>query len=165
MKISDCHVLKISKYDIANGPGVRVTVWVSGCSHHCEGCHNPETWKWNQGKPLDKYLIEDIVEACNKPYIAGLTISGGDPLFPKNREGVFALCSRFKEKYGKSKTIWIWTGYTLQEVEDDLILDYIDTLVDGKYIEALKDVSRPYTGSSNQRVIHFVRWGLSKENQ
>lgn len=161
--ISDCHVLRIKNYDIANGPGVRVSVWFAGCSHHCRGCHNPETWKWTQGKSLDSSLVNQILDLCEKPYISGLTLTGGDPMFIKNREGLLYLLEEFRRKFGDSKTVWMWTGYTLEELDNDLILDYIDTLIDGKYDEALKDVSLPYAGSSNQRVIHFVYQGLKKK--
>ena len=152
----DCHVIKVDNYDIGNGPGIRVTVWVAGCSHHCEGCHNPDTWKWNQGKPLTDEIVGKILEACDKPYIQGLSISGGDPFFIKNREGVAYLCKCFREKFGESKTIWLWTGYLFEDIKDLECINYLNVVVDGKFDISKKDPRLKYAGSSNQRVISIV---------
>lgn len=152
--VEDCHVIKISLHDIANGKGIRTTVWTAGCSHQCKGCHNPETWKWTQGHPLTQELIEKILKACKEPYIAGLTLTGGDPLFTKNRAGITELCRTFKSVY-PDKTIWLWTGYLYEEVKSLEVMQYIDVLIDGKYVEELKDISLPYCGSGNQRVIYL----------
>lgn len=157
--IEDCHILKVKTRDIANGPGIRVSVWVAGCSHNCKGCHNPETHKWNQGKSLTQELINEILDACDKPWIQGLTLTGGDPLFPKNRDGIYQIVSQFRERFGTDKSIWLWTGYQYEEIRTLSILWFINVLVDGKYIEELKDVSLPYAGSKNQRVIC-----INKEN-
>lgn len=154
--ISDCHILKVESFDIGNGPGIRVTVWVAGCNHHCDGCHNPQTWKWvNNGKPLTQALIEKILNICDKEYIQGLTLSGGDPLFIKNRDGVLELCKQFKLRFGSAKSIWLWTGYKYEEVKDLPVMEYIDTLIDGKFIKELKDPSLIYAGSKNQKIIHI----------
>ena len=152
--IKDCHVIKVSLHDIANGPGIRTTVWVAGCSHQCVGCHNPKTWKWKQGTPLTQTVIEKILKACKESYIAGLTLTGGDPLFIKNRAGVTELCKAFKAQY-PNKSIWLWTGYLFEEVQDLEVMQYVDVVVDGKYIETQKDIVNPYRGSSNQRIIYL----------
>lgn len=155
MAVSDCHILQVKKNDIANGPGIRVSVWVAGCSHRCEGCHNPETWKWTQGKSLTSERIEKILFLCDKPYIHGLTLTGGDPLFIKNRDGMTELCKKFREKFKNTKTIWLWTGYLFKDVRELEIFSYIDTVVEGKFIKELKDISLVYCGSSNQKVINL----------
>ena len=144
-------VLKVYANDIGNGPGVRVSVWCSGCKHKCPGCHNPETWDPDQGKDLI-CCWDKILDACDKPEIAGLTITGGDPFLPFiNEIGTYELSKRFKNRF-PDKTVWVWTGY-LYEKLPKMLLKYIDVLVDGKYIQKLKDVTLPYSGSSNQRVI------------
>lgn len=150
---SICNVLKVRTRDIGNGPGIRVSVWVAGCSHHCDGCHNPETWKWKQGTPLTEELIQKILKACEAEYIAGLTLTGGDPMFLKNREGMTSLCKAFREKFKDTKSIWMWTGYLYEEIKDLDIFNYLNVIIDGKYEKSLKDVSLPYSGSKNQRVI------------
>lgn len=146
----------ITKDDMKNGDGLRVVLWVSGCSHHCKGCQNPITWNENDGLEFgikDKY---EIYQELEKDYIAGLTFSGGDPLFPANREAVFNLCQDIKEEF-VGKSIWIYTGYSweevLQEREMRLIMDYTDVLVDGKFVKELQDNNYPWAGSTNQRVI------------
>lgn len=151
----NCHILKVKTRDIGNGPGIRVSVWVAGCSHQCKGCHNPDTWKWNQGTSLTQNAIDLILQNCKPKHIRGLTLTGGDPLFPKNREGITELCKQFKEMFGNTKSIWLWTGYNYEDIKDLNIIKYLDTIVDGKYMEEYKDVSLPYAGSSNQRIINL----------
>lgn len=153
--MNNCHVLQVKLNDVANGPGIRTSVWVAGCSHHCDGCQNPETWKWHQGVSLSDALIQKIISSCEPEYIAGLTLTGGDPLFIKNREGMTELCKRFRAKFGNIKSIWLWTGYTYNEIQNLEILSYLDVIVDGKYDKNLKDVSLTYAGSKNQRVINI----------
>lgn len=153
--MNNCHILKVRTRDVGNGPGIRVSVWVSGCSHRCKGCHNQNTWKWKQGKVLTQELIEKILKSCGPEHIRGLTLTGGDPLFPKNREGITELCKQFKEMFGNTKSIWLWTGYNYEDIKDLNIIKYLDTIVDGKYMEEYKDVSLPYSGSSNQRIINL----------
>ena len=114
----NCHILKVKTRDIGNGPGIRVSVWVAGCSHQCKGCHNPETWKWNQGTPLTQNAIDLILQNCSPKHIRGLTLTGGDPLFPKNREGVTELCKQFRNKFGNNKSIWLWTGYNYEDIKE-----------------------------------------------
>ena len=153
--MKNCHILKVRTRDVGNGPGIRVSVWVSGCSHRCKGCHNQNTWKWKQGKVLTQELIEKILKSCEPEHIRGLTLTGGDPLFPKNREGITELCKQFKEMFGNTKSIWLWTGYNYEDIKELNIIKYLDTIVDGKYKEEYKDVSLPYSGSSNQRIINL----------
>lgn len=155
MGCNDCHVITVKTTDIANGPGIRVSVWVAGCSHQCKGCHNPQTWKWTQGKELSQARIQKILDACDKPQIQGLTLTGGDPLFIKNREGVTELCRAFRERFGHTKDIWMWSGYLYKEVEGLEVFNFVDVLVEGKFMEELKDISLPYAGSSNQKVIQI----------
>lgn len=143
---------KINKTDIANGPGVRVSLFVSGCRNRCKGCFNPETWSFDYGEPFTMRTIEEILEALSPNYIAGLSILGGDPFESENILGVLELCYEAKRLY-PDKTIWIYTGYLYEDFKDLPIMEYIDVLVDGPFIEALKDISLKFKGSSNQRII------------
>lgn len=146
----------ITKDDMRNGDGLRVVLWVSGCNHHCKGCQNPITWDENDGLEFGVKDKQEIYRELEKDYIAGLTFSGGDPLFPTNRETVFQLCREIKNEF-VGKTIWIYTGYlweqVLQERDTRLILNYTDVLVDGEFVEELKNNNYPWAGSTNQRVI------------
>ena len=155
---------KIIPCDIANGPGVRVTLFCTGCDHHCPGCQNPTTWDPNGGQPFTDETLDKIVDLLQPDYIQGLTLTGGDPLLPKNRETVEKICMRIYKEFrhkGIKKDIWMWTGYTFEELdkqsETDLvlmhILSFVNILVDGPFIEAEKDISLPYMGSKNQRVL------------
>lgn len=143
---------KINKTDIANGPGVRVSLFVSGCRNRCKGCFNPETWSFDYGESFTMRTIEEILEALSPNYIAGLSILGGDPFESENILGVLELCYEAKRLY-PDKTIWIYTGYLYEDFKDLPIMEYIDVLVDGPFIEALKDISLKFKGSSNQRII------------
>lgn len=152
----------IKNCDIANGPGVRVTLFVSGCTHHCEGCFNEETWDFQYGEPFTEDTAERILEMLGPDYIEGLTLLGGEPLEPGNREALLPLLRAVKEKYPK-KNIWCYSGYLY---EKDILerfcvqwepmrefLSYLDVLVDGEFILARKDISLQFRGSSNQRII------------
>lgn len=152
----------IKKCDIADGPGVRVTLFVSGCTHHCEGCFNEETWDFQYGEPFTEDTAERILEMLGPDYIEGLTLLGGEPLEPGNREALLPLLRAVKEKYPK-KNIWCYSGYLY---EKDILerfcvrwepmrefLSYLDVLVDGEFILARKDISLQFRGSSNQRII------------
>lgn len=153
---------KIEKTSIVNGTGIRVVLWVSGCSLHCKGCHNPETWHFNSGKPFNLESKNELFEALNKPYIKGITFSGGNPL--DNFAEVFALCKDIKEKF-PTKDIWLYSGYTYEEIKPKvmgMILEYVDVLVDGKYIEEERDITLKWRGSRNQRVIDVQK--TLKEN-
>jgi len=142
---------KITYPDVNNGLGCRVTLWVSGCIHHCKGCQNKETWSFESGREFTDDDKREIFKVLSLPYIKGITFSGGDPLC--SYDDMLSLAKEIKEKFPK-KDIWLYTGYTFEYVNENLkeILNYIDILVDGKFIEELKDVSLPFRGSSNQRI-------------
>ena len=147
---------KITKHDIANGRGIRVVLWVSGCSHHCTGCQNPDTWDDDYGSRFEASDLSDIITLLREDWISGLTLSGGDPLKPSNVDicTIVAACAKSNVP---NKDIWCWTGYTWDEIiarEDcKYILQYIDVLVDGEFIQDKYDISLKWRGSSNQRVI------------
>ncbi len=162
----------IKKTDIANGPGVRVSLFVSGCRHHCKGCFNPETWDFNYGKPFTDKTEQELIEALQPDYIKGFSLLGGDPFEPENCIVVSKLVKKIKRIYPK-KTIWCYTGY---DFEKDILnksyrvapkdsrgylcecitamLDSIDVLVDGEFKEELKVIDLRFRGSTNQRIIN-----------
>lgn len=143
----------ITKDDMLNGDGLRVVLWVAGCEHHCKGCQNPVTWDINSGIPFDDSAKSELFDQLDKPYISGLTLSGGDPLHPTNRTDIFNLIYEVKTKY-PDKTIWLYTGYLWEDIKDiPTISKFIDVVCDGRFIQALKDNTIPWVGSSNQRVI------------
>lgn len=154
--------MKIKKYDIANGPGVRVSLFVSGCDFHCKGCFNEESWDKNAGDDFTKDKIDEIIEFLRPDYITGLSILGGDPLMPYNRFSVSCVINKVREVYGDTKDIWLWTGFVYEDLlkileQDnfpylDFILSNIDVLVDGPFIENKKDLSLKWRGSSNQNI-------------
>ena len=143
---------KIRKMDIANGPGVRVSIFFQGCAFHCKNCFNPETWDFDGGKEFTDETINRVLELCDKEYIKGLSILGGEPLHPKNIEGTTRLAKKFKEKFD-DKTIWVWSGFLFEQLKNQEVLKYIDVLVDGQYVDELRDPRLKWKGSSNQRVI------------
>ena len=152
---------KIRKMDISNGPGVRVSIFMQGCTFNCKNCFNKETHDFNGGRDFTDETIERILELCNFDYIVGLSILGGEPLHPLNIEGTTRLAKRFKERY-PNKNIWIWSGFLFdKDLNDKEILKYIDVLVDGQYKDELYDPNLKYCGSSNQRTID-VKKSLSK---
>ena len=153
---------EIKNYDIANGPGVRVTLFVSGCTHRCEGCFNEVTWDFDYGEPFDEKVQERILADLAPDYIAGLTLLGGEPLEYVNMQALLPFVQRVKEEYPE-KNIWCYTGYRFEE---DVLgkfcekwdgmrkfLDFIDVLVDGEFIPEQKDISLQFRGSANQRII------------
>ena len=142
----------IRKMDIANGPGVRVSVFMQGCEFHCKNCFNPDTWDFNKGKEFTDEIIEHILDLCKEDYITGLSILGGEPMHPRNIEGTTKLSKRFKEKYPE-KNIWVWSGFLFEQLKEKEVLKYIDVLVDGQYIDEAHDPTLKWRGSSNQRVI------------
>lgn len=144
--------LKITKDDLLNGEGVRVTLWASGCSHHCKNCHNPETWNENVGQVFDYKAIQEIYNELSKPYISGLTLTGGDPLYSNNRETIGDLVKEVKRRF-PNKNIWLWTGYKWNEIKDLTFIKYIDVLIDGEFIQDLYNPNLMWRGSSNQNVI------------
>ena len=146
--------LGIDKASISNGPGVRVVLWVSGCKIHCKGCQNPESWDFNAGKLFDETAKQELFNALNKPYIKGITISGGNPLDTLNE--IFILLNEIKSKF-PNKDIWLYSGYTYDEIRSSRerfkqILN-VDVLVDGPYIEEQRDIMLKFRGSKNQRLI------------
>lgn len=143
---------KIEKDSVANGVGIRCVLWVSGCSVHCKGCQNPQTWSFEHGNIFDVNAIQTICEELEKSYIAGLTLSGGHPLEPENIQECTALCVYLKERF-PGKTIWLYTGWLWEEISHMEIMKYIDVVVDGPYIEDQKDITLKWRGSRNQRVI------------
>lgn len=144
---------KIRKMDISNGPGVRVSIFMQGCIFNCKNCFNPETHDFNGGKEFTDDTINKVLELCNKDYIVGLSILGGEPMHPKNIDGTTKLVKAFKEKY-RDKNIWIWTGYLYdKDLKNKEVLNYIDVLVDGNYKDELHNPLLKWRGSSNQRVI------------
>jgi anaerobic ribonucleoside-triphosphate reductase activating protein len=153
---------QIRNLDIANGPGCRVSLFVSGCEHRCKGCFNPETWNFDHGREFTEDTLNSILKLAEPDYISGLSILGGEPAHPRNLPEVLGLARKFKEKY-PDKTIWLWTGYLWEEVASDLVDSGIDVVVDGKFVEELKDFRLKYRGSSNQRVI-LVEASLKNNN-
>lgn len=151
----------ITHDDMNNGDGLRVVLWVAGCEHHCRNCQNPVTWDVTDGVTFDKAGFDEICTELSKPYISGLTLSGGDPLHPKNRDSILRLVKEISEMF-PNKTIWLYTGYIWEEItaydfHGRDILKYIDVLVDGRFNEDLKDVNYHWAGSTNQRVINVTQ--------
>lgn len=142
----------ITKQDMLNGDGIRVTLWVQGCNRYCKGCHNPETWDRCLGQPWTEESEQELFEALDKDYISGITYSGGHPLEEYNIEIVTDIAKKIKERF-PNKTQWLYTGFVWEEVKDLEIMKYIDILVDGPYIEEQRDISLKWRGSSNQRCI------------
>lgn len=172
--------LKIDKEDVCNGEGLRAVLWLSGCSHRCKGCQNPQTWDADSGIPFNKLAKEELFRELDKDYISGLTLTGGDPLFESNLDGVLDLVTEVNERYNTpqdtnefrlsmpQKSIWLYTGFTWEEIrkgnmEDGLkygkwtkrakIITECDILVDGRYIDSQRDLTLSYRGSKNQRLI------------
>lgn len=144
---------KIRKMDIADGPGVRVSIFMQGCVFNCKNCFNPETHDFKGGKKFTDETIEKVLELCDDEHIAGLSILGGEPMHPDNIEGTTLLSKRFKEKF-PNKNIWVWSGFKFEEyLKDKEVLKYIDVLIDGQYVDELRDPTLKWRGSSNQRVI------------
>jgi anaerobic ribonucleoside-triphosphate reductase activating protein len=142
----------ITKDDMLNGDGLRVVLWVSGCTHCCDGCQNPETWEISSGIEFDKAAYDELFTALEPDYISGITFSGGDPLHPFNKEEVLKLAKEIKEKMPE-KTVWLYTGFLWEEIKDAIDLTNIDVLVDGEFKQELNDNNLKWIGSSNQRII------------
>ncbi len=152
----------IKQYDVANGLGVRVSIFVSGCTHHCKNCFNEETWDFNYGKPFTRQEIDQILTYLKPDYVSGLSVLGGEPFEPVNQEGLLPLLREVKQTYPK-KDIWCYSGYLFDqqilgqmckesEVTKEL-LSYIDILVDGRFVEEKKNLKIRFRGSENQRII------------
>lgn len=145
---------KIRKMDIADGPGVRVSIFMQGCTFNCKNCFNHDTHDFNGGKEFTDETINRVLELCEKDHIEGLSILGGEPMHPKNIEGTTKLAKAFKEKF-PNKDVWAWSGFLFdRDLKDKEVLNYIDTLVDGQYVDELRDPTLKWKGSSNQRVIN-----------
>jgi len=168
----------IKKIDVANGEGVRVSVFVSGCNHHCKGCFNQCAWDFNYGKEFSEKEEQQIIDYMNHDYISGLSLLGGEPLEPKNQEGLLPLVKKVKEKF-PNKNIWCYTGF---DFEKDVVgkmakdnettrelLKYIDVIVDGKFEEDKRDLKLQFRGSSNQKIVDVKKslqtGKVIKENQ
>ena len=140
--------------DVNNGEGCRVTLWVAGCTHHCKGCHNPQTWSFKSGREFTEDIKNKLYNVLKLPYIKGITLSGGDPL--DSFDDIFELVRDIKNSFN-DKDIWLFSGYTLEDIQNSekkIILEYIDVLVDGEFKEELKDLSLKFRGSSNQRILY-----------
>ena len=146
--------LSMTKAEIANGRGVRVALWVSGCNHRCKNCHNPESWDFNAGKKFTNEDFNNLIKELSLPYYDGITFTGGDPLHPSNIKDVEDIIIKIKEIL-PDKTVWCYTGYDYEQVKHLSVMKYIDVLVDGVYIDELRDITLPFKGSSNQRVINM----------
>lgn len=157
---------ELKPYDIANGPGVRVSLFVSGCTHHCKGCFNKEAWDFDYGKPFDDSVMDHILTLLEPSYIKGITYLGGEPLDPNNQPGLLRLSRKIKERF-PDKSIWCFTGYVLEdhilakklgpwEVTSEL-LTYLDVLVDGPFVEEKKNLRLRFRGSENQRLLDMKK--------
>ena len=155
----------IRECDIANGEGVRVSLFVSGCTHRCKGCFNPDQWSFDCGDPFDEAVEERLLDLLSPSHIAGLSILGGEPMEPSNQRALVPFLRRVRERFGDSKTVWVYTGCVLEtellaesrwrtELTDEF-LSLVDVLVDGPFVEELKDISLRFRGSSNQRIIEL----------
>ena len=142
----------ITKCDLKNGDGIRVVLWVAGCEHKCPGCQNLVTWNPDDGLIFGDETIKELMCELEKDHVSGITLSGGDPMHRWNRAVILSLCEILKDNF-PDKTIWMYTGYTYEYMKNWRILNFIDVLVDGPYVESLRDVSLKWRGSSNQRVI------------
>ena len=142
----------ITKDDMLNGDGLRVVLWVAGCSHCCRECQNPQTWDPNGGIPFDQEAKDELFEQLGKTYISGVTFSGGDPLHKNNITEITRLAKEIREKF-PDKTIWLYTGSLWESIQKEEIVRYLDVCVDGEFIVEQKDTSLKWKGSANQRVI------------
>ena len=165
----------LKKNDIADGPGVRVTLFVSGCTHHCEGCFQPETWNFAYGGPYTEAVTEEIIEAMKPAYVAGFTVLGGEPFEPDNQREVVKILRKIKETYPE-KNIWCYSGYIYDELSGqiegtgrarcevtDEMLSMIDVLVDGRFVLAKRNLMLKFRGSENQRLIDMNKTRGQKE--
>lgn len=152
--------------DVANGDGVRVSLFVSGCTHRCKGCFNEEAWDFAYGKPFTREVEDELLAALAPPHIAGLSLLGGEPMEPENQRALVPFLRRFRERFGATRTLWVYTGCVLEtelkapsrwrtELTDEF-LSMVDVLVDGPFVEPLKDISLAFRGSSNQRVLRLA---------
>ena len=155
----------IKNCDVANGSGVRISLFVSGCTHHCKNCFNEEAWDFNYGEEFTEATLNEIIELLEPSYIKGLSLLGGEPLEPQNQLGLLPLLRKVKEVY-PTKDIWCYSGFTLEQIQDKMVpnlpytkelLSYVDVLVDGKFVEELRNPMLQFRGSSNQRLINLPK--------
>ena len=145
---------KIRKMDIADGPGLRVSIFMQGCAFHCKNCFNPETHDFNSGIEFNDETINHVLELCKNENIKGLSILGGEPMHPINQEGTRKLAKAFKDAFPE-KDLWMWSGYSFErDLKNDEAMKYVDVLVDGQYVDSLRNPALKWKGSSNQRVIN-----------
>jgi len=160
------HYASIKPCDIANGPGVRVSLFVSGCTHHCPGCFNRETWDFSYGQPFTEETMADLYEKLSPGYITGLTLLGGEPMEPANQQALLPFVEEVRRRFPQ-KTIWCYTGYTYETdllspagrahcAVTDKLLGMMDVLVDGRFVQDLHDITLLFRGSSNQRLIDLA---------
>ncbi len=142
----------ITTDDMLNGDGLRTVLWVAGCTHRCEGCHNPITWDIEGGIPFDEAAEAELFDKLSEDYISGVTFSGGDPLHPQNRDDITRLATKIKADFPE-KTLWLYTGFDWDEIKELDIIPLLDVVVDGRFIKSLLDAKLHWKGSSNQRVI------------
>lgn len=158
----------IKRVDVANGIGIGVSLFVSGCRNHCEGCFNPETWSFDYGEKFTEETLIKILDDCDKPYIKTLTLLGGDPMEIENRHQVLKICKAFRERFGESKQLWMYSGYYFEDLVKDAtskeILDYLNVLIDSPFVLEKKKVGLKLRGSTNQRIID-VRETLNSNNK
>ncbi|MGL5015255.1 MAG: anaerobic ribonucleoside-triphosphate reductase activating protein [Bacteroidales bacterium] len=158
---------RIYKNDFVNGEGVRTTLFVSGCDHACKGCYNKSTWNPNSGEPFTYQQVKEILESIESDHVSGLSITGGDPLHENNMQPIMSLIVQFREKFGNTKNIWLWTGYTFKEIKHGAaygnadmimrlnIIEQIDVLIDGKFEQDKFEHGLPFRGSTNQIIHRF----------
>ncbi len=160
----------IKRHDVANGPGVRVSLFVSGCTHHCKGCFNAEAWDFSYGQPFTAETEEELIRALSPDYIRGLSLLGGEPFEPCNQVVLAPFLERIRKTFPE-KTVWCYSGYTLEQMQEhrlgdaavtDRMLACIDILVDGEFVEEKKDLNLRFRGSSNQRILD-VKKSLSAD--
>mgnify|MGYP003204099157 CR=1 FL=1 len=166
------HYGEIKKCDVANGIGVRVSLFVSGCTNHCKNCFQKETWDFDYGKVFDEEAQLKIIEMLRPDYIDGITVLGGEPFEPENQRGLYPFLKRIKEEF-PDKSVWAYSGFTFEELTDELsycncettdeLLKFIDVLVDGRFEDEKKDLSLRFRGSSNQRIINMNRTRREKQ--
>ena len=146
---------RIKKTDIANGPGVRVSLFVSGCRNHCQGCFQPETWDFSYGEPFTAKTENELMSALRPSWVQGLSILGGDPMEPENQTALLPFLRRVKAEL-PDKDVWLYTGYTFEAVSGSPLLAFVDVVVDGPFIEEEQDISLCFRGSRNQRIVHLT---------
>lgn len=162
---------ELKTYDVANGPGIRVSLFVSGCTHACKGCFNEQAWDFDYGKPFTDETIDSIIDTMSFGAYRGITFLGGEPMDPKNQEDVLKCAKRVKETY-PDKDIWLFTGYTYEYIMENMydklpytkeLMSLIDVMVDGPYVESKRNITLLFRGSENQRLINLPKTLVSND--